>query len=582
MAVRTVEWKRVYSWGKWIEVTEDKVINIRLRDENNLIIWDEGDNEIYVDLQLDDEIRPTDDFPVWVTTGRVIVDNGWDVTWTILIFKTTSGDYVKFLYGDDGKVYIDNGTGSFKQIYLKPEIDDMLRRYLIKWVNKIYDDETVVQIWRWEETQWWDQSSGRWVEIDPKAKVTVHDATTWGWQETILQEGTVQVNDNLWLWDRGATMDFEKIVAQDDVRGERVEYEFYGNNRIATLADVWGTYTAWNGIDITNNSISLDIQSWSAAPSSAPSYIGQTYIDTTNGDFYIATGTTSSNDWRRVTLAPRLRTITFKNRDGTVLETKQVVEWELPEYTWATPTKSYAVGYGVFDWFNVQPVTGDAEYIAQFHWSCQWPCPEWYHIPDADELERLQGLISTIFDAGCGIDTHAVAQYLWMQLDYDFYRWRDADIGTHAEEWWVALFTSYDWVHVGGRSMTKFGYIRPVCDSWVYDLSEYTQIFANGWIWVWRHNTENKLVLVWACDSMVIYGNDLAWMYQWGNNYSFNATERQDSSLSFDASKDVSWVEPSSYSDGHWYTGNGVEYDFWMDRNWNDWYTLWGWTTRNY
>ena len=101
MTVRAVEWKKPYTWGKGIDIDENKVISLRLRDENNLIIWDEWDNEIYVDLQLDDEIRPTDAFPVWITTGRVIIDNGWDKTWTLICAKTTSGDNIKIFYSDD-------------------------------------------------------------------------------------------------------------------------------------------------------------------------------------------------------------------------------------------------------------------------------------------------------------------------------------------------------------------------------------------------------------------------------------------------------------------------------------------------
>lgn len=123
MPVRAVEWKKPYTWWKAIEIDENKVISLRLRDENNLIIWDEWDNEIYVDLQLDDEIRPTDAFPVWVTTGRVIVDNWWDATWTIICAKTTSGDNIKLFYADNGKLYIDNWTWTFKQIYFKWDVD---------------------------------------------------------------------------------------------------------------------------------------------------------------------------------------------------------------------------------------------------------------------------------------------------------------------------------------------------------------------------------------------------------------------------------------------------------------------------
>ena len=123
MPVRAVEWKKPYTWWKAIEIDENKVISLRLRDENNLIIWDEWDNEIYVDLQLDDEIRPTDAFPVWVTTGRVIVDNWWDATGTIICAKTTSWDNIKLFYADNGNLYIDNGTWTFKQIYFKWDVD---------------------------------------------------------------------------------------------------------------------------------------------------------------------------------------------------------------------------------------------------------------------------------------------------------------------------------------------------------------------------------------------------------------------------------------------------------------------------
>lgn len=133
MTVRAVEWKKPYTWWIAIEVTEDKVINLRLRDENNLIIWDEWDNEIYVDLQLPDWIKPTDAFPVWITTGRVLVADDWDVTGTIICAKTTSWDNIKVLYGDDNKLYVDNGTGLFKEVSFKADVDlaiQTLRAYV--------------------------------------------------------------------------------------------------------------------------------------------------------------------------------------------------------------------------------------------------------------------------------------------------------------------------------------------------------------------------------------------------------------------------------------------------------------------
>lgn len=126
MAVKITEWERTVSWGTAIEVTANKVINLLLRSEDNLIKLDE--NEIYVDLQLESWIQPSDNFPVWVTTGRVIQNDWWIATWTLLVFKTTSWDYVTWIYWDDGKLYIDNGTWTFKQIYLKAEVDALLEQ----------------------------------------------------------------------------------------------------------------------------------------------------------------------------------------------------------------------------------------------------------------------------------------------------------------------------------------------------------------------------------------------------------------------------------------------------------------------
>lgn len=124
MAVRLTEWEKTVSGGTGIEVTANKVINLLLRSEDNLIGIDE--NEIYVDLQLEDWLTTSDELPVGVTTGRVLKADWWIATGTMLCFKTTSGDYVCWIYWDDGKLYVDNGTGTFKQVYLASEVDDLL------------------------------------------------------------------------------------------------------------------------------------------------------------------------------------------------------------------------------------------------------------------------------------------------------------------------------------------------------------------------------------------------------------------------------------------------------------------------
>ena len=175
MATRIVEWKKPYTWWKAIEIDENKVISLRLRDENNLIIWDEWDNEIYVDLQLDDEITPTSAFPVWITTGRVIVDNWWDEPWTIICAKTTSGDNIKLLYADSGNLYIDNWTWTFKQIYLKADVDALLlalRNYiddeLAKKQNWVTSDTAPSNPSEWD--LWYDTVND---------ELKVYDGTNW-------------------------------------------------------------------------------------------------------------------------------------------------------------------------------------------------------------------------------------------------------------------------------------------------------------------------------------------------------------------------------------------------------------------
>ena len=40
-----------------------------------------------------------------------------------------------------------------------------------------------------------------------------------------------------------------------------------------------------------------------AAPATTPQRVGDTFYDTTNGDFYVAGGTSSSADWKKVLIA---------------------------------------------------------------------------------------------------------------------------------------------------------------------------------------------------------------------------------------------------------------------------------------
>ena len=99
--------KRI-AWD-WINISDNHVISVLLRAENNLIHVND-DRELYVDLQLDDWILPDDDFPVGVTTGKILAEDWWPQSWLILNWKTTSWDYNRFIYANDGNLYFDPGT----------------------------------------------------------------------------------------------------------------------------------------------------------------------------------------------------------------------------------------------------------------------------------------------------------------------------------------------------------------------------------------------------------------------------------------------------------------------------------------
>ena len=115
MTVKLYEWDKTETGWAWIEITDNKVVNLKLRDENNLIKINE-DDEAYVDLQLDDGIEPWDDLPVGVETWRVLVADGRPVNGTLILAKTTSWDEIQLLYWDDWKIYADNGTWTFKTL----------------------------------------------------------------------------------------------------------------------------------------------------------------------------------------------------------------------------------------------------------------------------------------------------------------------------------------------------------------------------------------------------------------------------------------------------------------------------------
>ena len=263
MAVRLRDWEIPYVWGTAIEITNNHVINLLLREANNLIHLNEN-NEIYVDLQLDDWIQPDDDFPVWVTTGKILEEDWWQQSWLILNWKTTSGDYARLIYANDWSLYVDLWDWVWIEIlwawwvkvkwgdiggYLRNQTD--LAQALDEKVNlgdnNIYDG-TIVRLNECIETPWWLVGSGKWIELNPNGTVLVHEATTTWYKEAILNNWSLELLSNTALgWDKTATIDHEKIVADDWVNNKI--YYFLGEHRIATLDDI----QPWTRITIDKN-----------------------------------------------------------------------------------------------------------------------------------------------------------------------------------------------------------------------------------------------------------------------------------------------------------------------------------------
>lgn len=96
-----------------------------LRATDNVLHYNDSD-ELYADLQFEDWLTPTSAFPAWVSIGNVVSTDWWDTWWLLLNAKTNEWDYMRWLYGTDGKLYFDGGTGVFKTIATTDDITSAL------------------------------------------------------------------------------------------------------------------------------------------------------------------------------------------------------------------------------------------------------------------------------------------------------------------------------------------------------------------------------------------------------------------------------------------------------------------------
>lgn len=97
-----------------------------LRATDNVLHYNNSD-ELYADLQFENWLTPTSSFPAWVSIWNVVSTDWWDTWWLLLNAKTNNWEYLRRLYGTDGKLYFDWWIGVFKQMLTSDDITDILQ-----------------------------------------------------------------------------------------------------------------------------------------------------------------------------------------------------------------------------------------------------------------------------------------------------------------------------------------------------------------------------------------------------------------------------------------------------------------------
>lgn len=270
MPVRIVEWKLPYTWGTGIEIDSNKVISLLLREENNLIMVND-DNEVYTDLQLEDWILPTDEFPVWVTVGKVLQSDGWTQSWLLLNWKTTSGDYARWIYANDGNIYFDNGTWTWKQVYYSSQVDAAIAALR----TEVYD-----YFIRYQDYYWVTKTGNQFnlelsCEIEPDQNFVV-DAplNIEEWQTYVLRVKNWATSYVMSLWAyvtnpkwtsialNPNTTDTFVFLAVDDTRVELqpvIDQASSVNDGILTIQKNWSTVWTFTANQATNSTINVTV-----------------------------------------------------------------------------------------------------------------------------------------------------------------------------------------------------------------------------------------------------------------------------------------------------------------------------------
>ena len=145
MTVRLTEHLNAwFTGGIGIEITADKIINLLIRDSNNLIKVN-GDNEIYTDLQMANNPSVSTTFDVGITTGYVNSSQGRPASWQLVVAKTSDWKQLGLLNGNDGRLRYGNDfqdPDNRKYTLLSSDLDD-LKDELQQWIIDLLEEYTI-------------------------------------------------------------------------------------------------------------------------------------------------------------------------------------------------------------------------------------------------------------------------------------------------------------------------------------------------------------------------------------------------------------------------------------------------------
>lgn len=547
MTVRAVEWKKPYTWGTAIEITEDKVINLLLREANNLLQVN-GDNELYCDLQLNDELRPTDDFPVGVTTGRIVEDNGWDRTGTILCAKTTSWDNVKLVYTDEGEIWIDNWTGTFKKLYLASEVDDLLseleselkdyvdnkstfKPYPAEFVTNLTtaqfltsienQDLPVGNVYLWQVSL---SDMPVWVNVQAEVEVYIYpqnivycimrsaEVVPYVWQVNSYSNRWWEPIANQYTGSSAPLNPTEWMIWYDTTNDVLKTYDGTQWNEVW-----WNQWVAWWSITGTLSD-QIDLQNaldWK-----------QDVLQAWN---WITISSTSQQRWRR-----SASTLSI-SIDTDVVATQWEIVWKEDTLTaWANVDIYEAPVYEII---TVNDMMG--------------PCQPWFHVPTYNEWDNIDTAWYNLW-AWVSSSNSFISKYLKLPLAW--YRANDTWTVWNVETrwyYWMCIHGQYNWwasyrIIRPERAFSTSHYdslwlsIRPFKDTPVAPDSDWTVLYQGSWSAGIFHNPDLWLISIssnwttwytiadkniWATvvwnDWDTLSAENCWWFFQRWNNYMF-------------------------------------------------------------